>query len=165
MEFGKNYSGESNGIKSTISQRRIMTPSSKQYPCVITGVHVNVLSPSDEKAVATASVEINNVIIIHDFRIICVNGCHSVRWPMSMETNSDHRHVVIALNKGFREEVEEKLVNEYLRIVNDEKLTSLLNELESLKTQERNAREEGKEALANALEKAIEHLDAEIRQN
>ena len=142
-----------------------MTQSSKKYQCVITGIYVNVLPISDEKAVATASVEINDAIIINDFRIIRVNGCFSVRWPMSMGMASDHKHVVIALNKGFREEVEEKLVNEYLRIVNDEKLMNLVNELESLKTQERNAREEEKESLANALEKAIEHLDAEIRQN
>ncbi len=88
-----------------------------------------------------------------------------MKWPVSMDMKFDNRHVVTVLDIGFRDEVEEKLTGEYLRIINDEKLISLVKELESLKIQEQKAREEEKNILADALEKAIEYLDAEIRQN
>lgn len=134
---------------------------------VITSHSVFLRSPQskDDYTVANASIVVNDCVKINGLRIIHLNGRITVKWPANQNPDNESRHVVIPTNKAFRELVESTLFDTYSRMADDEKVKSLAAEIETLKAMEIKAIEEGKDVLAFAYFKAIEHINNVIQQS
>ena len=136
------------------------------YQTIITHHQVQPKTPAtkDDYTVAIASIVVNDTIKISGLRIIYLNGRFQIKWPTNTIPDSESRHIVFPMNKDFRETVEDTLIQTYTRIVESEKIKALTVEADTLKDMEVKAMKEGKTEVAQALFKAVEHLNSIIQQ-
>jgi len=131
---------------------------------IITSKHVSILEEPRDHTVATANITLSGVVQINGFRIIYLNGSYSVKWALNATTESEYRHIAHPTDNTFRKLVETTLIDEYQRIMGDEKWKELLTDLRFLRAQESHARESGKEVLADLLQKAGDSMEGVIDQ-
>jgi len=138
----------------------------KQYETVITDHHITLNIDGGTEILAYCWIEVNKSIRINGLKIIHLNGSLQIKWPMNGIMNASYCHIVhpIPIGNNFREEVEKNLLEDYLRMVDDEKIWKMSADLESLKQQKKKTLEKHQEISADALEKAIENLNKKIQQ-
>ena len=84
----------------------------------ITNVKINLIQEGDPLK-AFVSITFDESFIVHDLRIIKTNDKTFVAMPSKKLPNGIHKDIVHPLNKETRDEIEQSVLQEYEKIIQD----------------------------------------------